>query len=289
MELKDLLAYAPVVPPDYPQEPCLRFTEYKSSISNLLFNFFEDIVTLHEKVMYLEQVLNKSLKNVTRADAIADDLKASMSSKLDEVTAGFADGLVQDRAGIIRRDTSAHDTLVPKDLNLEYIQQYIRNKMSPVLPKIFKLFYKAPPGPNDGKMISLLQKVGRLDEFLNSFTPENALSRVSIHYLELVHVLFSVGVSREEMTRRIPMLMSLDMKQLLENVVQGGGRQWMNNPAIVSSSVVNRDVVIDKIKDLISEQPEPKLLNLDNLFRLKIVRDKVEMRHEILYHLQKAL
>lgn len=289
LELTDLLAYSPVVPPNYPQEPCLKFFEYRSSVSTLLSNFFEDIVTLHEKVLYLEQILSKSLKDVSKADVIADDLKSSITNKLAELTAGFADGLIQDRAGIIRKDTSAHDTEIPNDLNLEYVQQYIRNKLSSVLPEIYKGFYKAPAGPNDGKVVSLLQKVGRLEEFLNSFTPDNALSRVSIHYLELVHVLFSVGASREEITQRIPMLMHLDMRQLLENVVQGGGRQWMSNPAIISASVLNRDVVIDKIKEMAEEQPQPKMLNLDNLFRLKMVRDKVEMRHELLNHIHKGL
>ena len=46
------------------------------------------------------------------------------------------------------------------------------------MPIIYKGFYKSPTGPNDSKLVALLRKLSRLDEYFEGMTESNILTRV---------------------------------------------------------------------------------------------------------------
>lgn len=284
----DLFEYNPSFPAEYPQDPSFNFAEYKDRISLLLVHFFDDILSLEEKVHAVELIAHKSNSEVGGIEGLIDKLKRSIVTKVDYLTSSFNEGLISDRSQLIRREPSLHSSSVPADLSVDYLQSYIRERVSPLMPGLYKHFYKSPAGPNDAKLASILQKIGKLDEFLGSMNESNVLSRVSFHYIELISFLFSNN-SRADLVKQIPNLVCLNMKYIAENILEAGGTDWMKSQVTTRHTFSNKESLIDKMNALVLEQPKNFTLNLDVIFKLKLIRDRIDIKHEICSHIEKAL
>lgn len=286
---KDLFNYEQPEPVKYPKDSLFNFGEYKNQISLLLSHFMEDILSLEEKINAVENIVDKQLKDFTSSDGMPEQLKRALANKIDHLTNNFKDGIISDRSQMIRREsTYASSVKLPADLNIEYLQNYIRDRLSPLMPKIYKAFYKAPAGPHDRELVSYLQKLGKLDEFLGGLSENNILSKINFHYIELISFMFSNG-DRAELARQIPNLVCLDMKQVMENVLEGGGREWMKSNVTSRNTMTSKENTIDKLNALLLDQPRSFVLNLDVIFKLKLLRDKIDMKHELFNHVEKAL
>lgn len=285
---QDVFAFETPAPVDYPTEPLFNFNEYKNKISSLLSHFFEDIVTLQEKVEALDVIAHQLIRDFGSNDGLPEQLKKTIESKVEVLISGLNDGLMHDRSHLIRRESALQSSQIPYDLNIEYLQNYIREKLSPIMPKVFKNFYKSPAGPYDAKFVSLLQKLGKLDEFFGNLSEGNILSKINFHYIELIAFLFS-NSSKADLAKQIPNLVCLDMRQVVENVVEGGGKEWMTSQVTTRQTFTTKENTIDKISSLLNERPRPFMLNLDVIFKLKLLRDKIDLKHEIGHHIEKAL
>jgi len=288
LQAEDILAYSPPVLPNYPDEPSLNFDEYKNQISLLLSHFFEDIVTVKEKTAFLETIVHNSLKSLLKPESLPEDLKDVIAAKIDRLAGGFDDGLITDREYLLRREPSVHAPVLPHDLNLDYIQTYLQNKLAPLLPEIYKSFYKAPAGPYDSKLVNILQKIEKLFDYISNTSENNVLSKVNFHYIEILTFLFS-GNNKEDLSKMIPSLVCLDMRNIVENVLGGGGKEWMQSKVTGRGALDTRDEVIDKCKATMSTNPTPFLMNLEVIFKLKLLRDKIGLKHELYSHITKAL
>jgi hypothetical protein len=284
----DVFTFGQPPPPDYPTECLLNFKEYQGKIAMLLSHFFEDIVTIQEKVEALEAISGQLLKDIGRNDGLPEQLKKTIVSKVDALISTFNDGVIHERSTMIRRESAIHSSSIPYDLNIEYLQQYIRDRLTPLMSRIYKAYYRAPSGPNDSKLVALLQKIGKLDEFFANLSEGNILSKINFHYIELITFLFSNN-SKADLVRQIPNLVCLDMRHIVENVVEGGGREWMKSEVTTRSTFTTKENTIDNVNTLLTQHPKPFMLNLDVIFKLKLLRDKIDMKHELCYHIEKAL
>lgn len=285
---RDLFTYEQPLPVDYPTEPLFNFKEYKNQISLLLSHFFEDIVTLQEKVDALDVIAHQLLRDFGSNNGLTEQLKKALAGKVDILASSFNDGLIHDRSKLIRRESALHSSNIPYDLNIEHLQTHIRERLAPLMPRIFKSYYNAPAGPYDSKIVSLLQKIGKLDEFFGGLSEGNILSKINFHFIELITFLFS-NSSKADLARQIPNLVCLDMRYVIENIVEGGGKEWMNSQVTNRSTFTTKENTIDKINGLLNEKPRPFMLNLDVIFKLKLLRDKIDMKHELSHHIEKAL
>jgi hypothetical protein len=285
---KDLFTFEPPTPVEYPREPSFNFAEYKERISLLLVHFFDDILSLEEKVHAVELIAHKNNSEMGGIEGLIERLKRSIVTKVDFLTSSMNDGIISDRNQLIRRQSTYHSSTIPSDLSIEYLQSYIREKLSPLLPSLYKNFYKSPAGPNDAKLASIIQKISKLDEFFGSTNESNILSRLSFHYIELLSFMFS-NSSRADLAKQIPNLISLNMKYIAENILEAGGADWMKSQVTARNTFANKENLIDKINAMALEQPKSFTLNLDALFKLKLVRDKIDIKHELCSHVEKAL
>lgn len=286
---RDLFNYEQPAPVDYPKESLFNFNEYKNQISLLLSHFMDDILSLEEKINAVETIVHKQLRDFTSSDGMPEQLKRALAAKIDHLTSSYKDGVISDRSQMIRREstyTSASN--LPTDLNIEYLQNYIRDRLSPLMPKIYKSFYKAPSGPHDATIVNYLQKLGKLDEFFGSMSENNILSKINFHYIELISFMFS-NSNRADLAKQIPNLICLDMRHVIENILESGGKESMTNNVSARGVMTTKESTIDKINELLLDQPRSFVLNLDVIFKLKLLRDKIDMKHELFNQIEKAL
>ena len=151
-----------------------------------------------------------------------------------------------------------------------------------------RYFYHAPNGPYDTGMASLARKIVNLDEFFANLNETNVLSKINIHLVELLNFIFS-GENRGDLSSGIPSLLCLNMKHIFENVVERGGNEWMNSNVTTRNTFVNKDNLIDRLTKLFQDKPLSNHLNIDSVFCLKLLREKINLRNQLNEHIQKAL
>lgn len=273
----------------YSTVPLFDFNRYKAQVSGLLSNFFEEILTLRSRVDFLNLVVHKQINKGSDTDGYLQKLSSHILSKVDGLVSEFGGGMIHERADIFRREKEGYGSSpLPNDLNFELIRTYIREKLGLVMEDLTRYFYHAPNGPYDTAMASLARKIANLDEFFANLNETNVLGKINIHLVELLNFIFS-GENRGDLSSRIPSLLCLNMKHIFENVVERGGNEWMNSNVTTRNTFVNKDNLIDRLTKLFQEKPLSNHLNIDSVFCLKLLREKINLRNQLNDHIQKAL
>ena len=287
LEPSEVFSFTPPQVPEYPKEPSINYENYKSQMTSLLAHFYEDIVTVREKIELLDTIAHKQLKEFSTAEQLPEDLSRTISRKIDQLSDGAETGLIHEKEHLFRRETLEEEAQIPNDLNFIYIQNYIRNRLSPLLKPLTENFFKSPSGPHDSRVTSIIMKLLKLDEFFEDINESNLLSKLNFHYIELLSFMFSSD-SRHDLVRKIPSMITIDLRNLIENVTEGGGRDWFSSNISTRNTLLSKESLIDHLVRMCRSEPKKLIPNMDVLFRLKLMRDKSHLKNELRHHIDKA-
>lgn len=169
------------------------FAQYKEQVGQLLSTFFEDILTMGDKIKFSEFAVAKQMQNSGRYDFFLLDLKDNLMAKLDAFVQQDSANFLTDRENLLRRDPSTETGQLntPTSINIEYIQNYIRKRLGEDLKEVFDQFYKVSSSPEDLHLCRIIQKLLSLDQFFDETNEFNCLQKFKLHHIEVLNLILS--------------------------------------------------------------------------------------------------
>lgn len=162
------------------------FAGYKASLSDLLTEFFEDIITTEDKIKFVEFAMASQLTDAGKYPLYLSDLRNQFDAKVFSFLETIKmNNLISSRAVLttnfnapqnFNQKTATSD----KELNLEYLVGYIRTKMGQHIKDINQYFFKANPSQNDTKLCGLLHKLLKLISYFEGTNEQNVINRVTL-------------------------------------------------------------------------------------------------------------
>lgn len=282
---------------DYKIEPLFDFNKYKASISQMLTDYFEDIITTEDKIKFLEYTVAHRLQHSGRYAEYIADLRKIFDDKLFRFldSIGTRNLLSQD-AFICKHLTHTGDVYISgdgKELNLDYILTYIKKKMNYVIKDVNHYFYKSNPSKNDTRLALLLQKIIRLVYFIESINEFNVKDKLCVDLKEVLIYIFSGETSQNFYAEKLSRFLRLDSKYIYENVFESSTNTGVRDLAIrsdVANYFVKRDQVIEKFNSLFYDIrcKVGAIVNLDSLLKVKLSESQRLIQTELQHRVQKA-
>ena len=109
-------------------EEAFDFEALKEAACGLLHNFFEDIITLQEKVKFTEFAVSNEIQNIGKLDLFMMDLRESIRGKLTKLFQS-ANTIESAQSGTPRMEYSSGD-----NLDFQKIQNLLKEKITSRLP-----------------------------------------------------------------------------------------------------------------------------------------------------------
>ena len=274
---------------DYKKEKIFHFNEYKEQVKDLLVNFYEDILTLGDKVKFTQFAISKELQDAGRYEFFLIDLKDKLVERIRGFVSEYGGDLLREREYLLRRDadTSTGQTAVPKELNLEYIQNYIRQRVAEDLKEIYTLFYKSVSSPEDLNLTNIISKLLSLDRYFDTTNEFNILSRVSLNHVTILNFILS-NKSKQDLVKNTSDLICLNLRSIYEGVLESHKREWSYHSVRTNRLIQNRDRMIDRLNEMFNSTPTSRSLNIDSVLRQKIMRDTHDIQKELLVDVQRS-
>ena len=274
------------------------FNVYKRWISELLEFYKEDVLLAKEKVNLLhlvisEQVVGK-LNNEDGENFIVE-LKKSFEGKLNKFLDTLQDGSPNTSLYVLKANIlsftdnkymSSHMMRnESKQLNLEFISTYIKQKISTCVRDINSSFYQKNPTKYDPKLCSLLNKVIKLLNYLGrDVDMYNISDRFMLDLKEiLVYLLSTQNYENFYSAHKLGKFVKLNSVHIRQNILSDED---------FGSNIYARDDFIDMMNQIAQSHSNNSNsfphVNVDTILRVKVAENLKEINEKYLSTLQKS-
>lgn len=266
----------------------------RENAKNLLLAFYEDIITLEEKIHFTDVAVTKEIEGATKLDSFIINLKRTLNAQIEKFSNSFTKEFLETSNMLRRTSNSSGSTLpTPKQLDIQYIQNYLREKIGKEIHEVYRVFYKTTQSPNDAKLVSILTQILDLDSYFSNINDGNLMQKVDIDLIEISKLIFS-NAARKDLIDSTQNILKLNMKYIYEFVLKlGGGFKgesiYQSLASSMSGGLSNKDKQIDKVFALYNSQPQTGHINVASLVSQQLTRKQQDIKRELQYQLQKAL
>lgn len=110
-------------------------------------------------------------------------------------------------------------------------------------------FYKVASSPEDLNLCRIIQKIISLDAFFDETNEYNCAQKFKLHNVQVLNMILS-NSSKEDLVKNVDNLLTLDLKQILEHVLEAKGSlytSYRGEESQASRLINSKDRMIEKL------------------------------------------